>query len=206
MYTPESMRMVDPAAAYALIDRFSFGLLVSPTLEATHLPFILAPTEGEQGALYSHCARANPHWQQLEGQPVLAVFQGPHAYVSPTWYARAPAAPTWNYVAVHVTGTARLVDANVSLGIVEATVRKHEPALLEERTILTDAFRDRLMPGLVGFRIAIEQIEGKEKLGQHRSPADQRGVFRALSRSEDGSDQALAEYMRNTGRGTGEDR
>ena len=205
MYLPDNMRMADRAASHALIETFSFGILCSPSLEATHLPFVLVPEEGPQGTLYSHCARANPHWRELDRKPVLVIFQGPHAYISPTWYAQAPAAPTWNYVAVHVTGTAELLAADESREVIEATVRKHEPALLEEGRVLTEAFREQLMPALVGFRIPIATLQGKEKLGQHRSRADQRGVLQALSRSPDGASRALAEYMRASGRGTGED-
>lgn len=204
MYIPKAMKMVDLATMHDFIGAYGFALVVSADLQATHQPLVLRREEGELGTLYGHFARGNPHWQQLQNQDALAVFSGPHAYISPTWYAAAPNVPTWNYAAVHVTGRVSLLDAEQTLKVLEDTVRQYEPQLLAERRVITDAYRDKLLPAIVGFRLEITHIEGKQKLGQQRDVADQQGVFAALSNSPRLDDQALAAYMATTGIGIGE--
>ena len=203
MYIPKAMRMADLAAQHDFIDAHGFAVVVSADLQATHQPLVLKRDEGEFGVLYGHFARGNPQWERLDGQDVLAIFSGPHAYISPTWYAATPNVPTWNYAAVHVKGRVTLLDAEHTLTVVEDTVRQYEPQLLEERVVITDAYRDKLLPAIVGFRLEITHSEGKQKLGQQRSAADQQGVFAALSASNRPDDQALAQYMARTGLGMG---
>ena len=103
----------DLAALHAFLDDNAFATLISPDPidpHITHLPLLLERARGDFGTLLGHMARANPHWRRLEAQPgVLAVFHGPHAYVSPSWYAAHPSVPTWNYAVVHVHGNARLM-------------------------------------------------------------------------------------------------
>src|SRR5579884_840207 len=114
MYIPKHFAVHDPAWIRAFIDEYRFATLV--TLAdgepfATHLPLLYEPGAGPNGLLRGHMARANPHWKSFEGSIQLAIFTGPHAYVSPTWYETAgPAVPTWNYTAVHAYGKARVVD------------------------------------------------------------------------------------------------
>lgn len=203
MYTPQRSKIESHADIYKLISSYSFGILMTPSLEATHLPFILAQDEGELGTLYSHCAKSNPHWQQLEKKEVLVVFNGPHAYISPSCYEKGPAAPTWNYAIAHVLGIASLVDEATTCHIVDQTVAHNEPQLLTDRKIVTEDFRDQLLPMIVGFKIEIKQMDGKQKLGQHRSPGDQLGVLQYLDSSADYSSRALAQYMRKVQIGTG---
>src|SRR5262245_59160657 len=111
MYLPPSFREDSLQAIHALVHDHSFGLLVSagPSgLDATRVPFLLDPTRGAKGTLTAHMARANDHWRNLEAAgEVLAVFSGPHTYISPTWYTNQKSVPTWNYVEVHAYGRAR---------------------------------------------------------------------------------------------------
>lgn len=153
--------------------------------------------------LYSHCAKANPHWKELENAEVLIIFSGPHSYISPSWYAQAPAVPTWNYAAVHAYGNVTLLNDKQTLEAVEEVVHQYEPALLEERAIITDEFRDKLLAGIVGIKIELSRIDGKLKLGQLRKKEDQEGVYTALSQSNHLADQALAQYMKKLNLGTG---
>ncbi|MBY4677829.1 FMN-binding negative transcriptional regulator [Marinobacterium arenosum] len=204
MYVPGNMQMASTEQAQAFVDQFGFGVLVSEPLQGSHLPFLLNRSEGHSGTLYSHFAKANPHWQDLDGKEVLIIFSGPHSYISPTWYAAAPAVPTWNYAAVHAYGVVRLLDGPRTLEVVEQTVAKYEPELLAKRDILTDAFRDRLLAGIVGFKVELSRLEGKLKLGQHRKPADQQGVWQGLQASDDLQAQALAQYMARVQLGTGQ--
>src|SRR5438477_3101686 len=118
MYVPPHFAESDPAALHAFVERHSFGLLVSQVGGvpfATHLPLLLDRAAGPHGTLVGHVARANPHWRHLAGQTTLAVFAGPHAYISPSWYQAENMVPTWNYTAVHATGPVEVVEDKAAL-------------------------------------------------------------------------------------------
>ena len=194
MYTPPSNRESRPQVLRDLIESYSFGTLVTTRdegLEATHLPLLL-DSEGKR--LRGHMARANRQWQCFGEGPVLAIFQGPHAYISPTFYEADFAVPTWNYVAVHVTGTPRIIDDPASvrslLDYLVAHNDKHGWTMpwQNERA-------DTLLAAIVAFEIDIERLEGKAKLGQNRPPADQQSMARALSTSSRHGDRELANYI-----------
>ena len=202
MYLPSALRMPLPQAQ-ALIEAHPFGVLVGGDLQATHLPLLLDRDEGEFGTLYGHFARANPHWQALEDHRALAIFSGPHAYVSPSWYATRPAVPTWNYAAVHAEGPVERLDGDATAALIERSLAHFEPGLIDDKAILDDAFRDRLLAGIVGFRLPIASLQGKAKLGQQRSGADQAGVAAGLGDSAAPEAQALLRYMHEQALGTG---
>ncbi|MBU2864962.1 FMN-binding negative transcriptional regulator [Reinekea forsetii] len=203
MYTPNRLKINELSDKHDFIEEFGFGLIVSGSLTGTHLPFVLHRNEGDQGVLYAHCAKANPHWKELDNAEVLIVFTGPHSYISPSWYAKAPGVPTWNYAAVHAYGVVALLNRDDTLSAVEEVVHKYEPALLENRNIVTNEYRDKLLAAIVGFKIELTSIEGKIKLGQQRSKEDQQGVYKALSGSSDLEQKALANYMQRLGVGLG---
>src|SRR5207248_822568 len=166
MYVPPHFAESDPATLHAFIERHSFGLLVSQVNGvpfATHIPLLLDRTAGPHGTLLGHVARANPQWREIAGQTALAVFSGPHAYVSPTWYEAEHMVPTWNYVAVHAYGRAQPVeDRDAVLEIVRRSVVVYEAAMPRPWALdPSSTFVDRLLSQIVGFRIEIEQIEGK---------------------------------------------
>src|SRR5262249_7747423 len=153
----------------------------------THLPFLLERTTGPHGVLLGHVARANPHWQGLDGQPVLAVFSGPHAYVSPTWYEAENVVPTSNYVAVHAYGTCRLVDDPDGITpILTASVATFERPMPRPWSLdpSSDFFR-RMVRAVVGFRIEVNRLEGKWKLNQNHPRERREKVARVLEGAED---------------------
>lgn len=200
MYTPASFAENNLATIHDFIDAHSFGILVNQaqTLHASHLPFLLDRQSGEQGMLIGHMARANYQWRDLDQQSVLVVFHGPHAYVSPAWYDVKNSVPTWNYVAVHVTGTSRIVTSRARLlEIVAQTVTKHEserqhPWTLDEAD---PSFIDGLLDAIVGFEIPIEQVEGKWKLNQNHDAERQRRAALGLRHEADDNARAIAELM-----------
>lgn len=197
MYVPPPFRVADRAALHAFVERHSFGLLVSQVEGApfaTHLPFIL---DRETDTLVGHVARANPHWQNLADQTVMVVFSGPHAYVSPTWYESPNTVPTWNYTAAHAYGRATLVeDAAGLLDIVRRSVNHYEAAMPTPWVLPAEgAYVERLLPQIVGFRIAVERWEGKFKLNQNH-PAERREKVRAALAARGGEDAAVAGMMR----------
>lgn len=190
MHVAEKWQMNAASEIQDFIHHHGFGVVISPDFEASHLPLLLEAGEGEQGVLYGHFARANHHWKSAAGN-VLVIFSGPHAYISPSWYQSSPAVPTWNYAAVHAVGVLELTDAASTMQMLDKTASKYEPGLE-----IAAEYRDKLSRGIVGFKITINGLQGKEKLGQHRPAADQAGVAKALCQSDSLESQQLYQYMR----------
>jgi transcriptional regulator len=169
----EFSRYQAPTHELELVRRNPFALLVSggdPPV-ATHTPILLPAGAESLDTLVGHMARANPQWRSLEGE-VLVVFSGPHGYVSPTAYGYTPAVPTWNYAAVHVTGTVELIDdRDETLAVVEHTVQAAE-ALRDEPWDMTSS-RGRfaeLVGGVVAFRVHVRSVRSNFKLSQDMPP------------------------------------
>ncbi|GAC1622984.1 MAG: FMN-binding negative transcriptional regulator [Candidatus Elarobacter sp.] len=188
MYVPPHFRIDDPAEIAAFMRSNAFATLVSVhegAPFATHLP-LLVDGEGASLTLAGHVARANPQWRSLADQESLALFTGPHAYVSPSWYGNAKSVPTWNYAAVHVYGRARLVadPAQVYDTLRRLTEREEgrsaKPWRIES---LPDDYVGTMMEGIVAFTIVPSRVEGKYKLSQNRDRADRETVARELSAS-----------------------
>lgn len=204
MYIPKNLEVKDPLVILELITEYGFGTLISADLTATHLPLIYKPNDDGLGVLFGHFAKANTHWQTAENQRVLVIFQGPHAYISPSWYVTKPAVPTWNYSAVHCYGYLSIIDDNENQQAMAALIDKYEPELLENLDIMPADYQLKLRSGVVGFKIIIDEIQAKEKLGQHRKVEDQKGVFAGLQKSKDLGAVGLRAYMerRNVGKGS----
>lgn len=202
MYTPPRFRVDDPAVLHDLIRKYNFGALISggsQGLVGTHLPFSLDVAPDGSATLISHMARANPQWRDLApGRDVMVVFTGPHTYVSPAWYQEKVTVPTWNYAALHVYGTPRIVeDAEVLRTQVSRLVREHEgPGEDGWDLARAEPIMESLLKAIVGFEIDVSRIEGKMKFNQNRSREDQQGVVRALERSDDSTARAVADIMR----------
>jgi transcriptional regulator len=193
MYIPNHFRETDRNALAELIDANSFGTLITLAEGrpfATHVPFLY---DGAANVLHAHVARANPQWQHLGAtREVLAIFQGPHGYISPTWYSE-PGVPTWNYAAVHVYGTAvTLDDAAATARHVEALAARFEQSNPKP---WTPSYDPKRLAGIVGLEIRITEIQGKLKLSQNRSAADRAGVIAHLTASGTDNDVALARLM-----------
>lgn len=206
MYLPSAFRQDDLAELHAQLQANPFALLTSAGaagVQASHLPLLLEPDEGEFGTLYGHFARANPHWRDLQGgAEALTVFSGPDAYISPGWYpAKAEhgkVVPTWNYIAVHARGPVELIEEPERLlQIVSRLSDQHESGR-ERPWAVSDAPReyiDSMLRAIVGFALPIRRLEGKWKLGQNRSAADQAGVRDGLASSPSPRDRELAARM-----------
>lgn len=203
MYIPKSLEINDSDAIAQLISDNSFGMLLSADLTATHLPFLYEPSVGQFGCLFGHFAKANSHWKAVENQRVLVVFSGPHAYISPTWYAFAPAVPTWNYAAVHCYGVVTLLSDDENYHAMQKLVKTFEPSLLDKPDVMPEDYQAKLRQAVIGFKIVIDDIQGKEKLGQQRKVEDQAGVYQALKQSNNLEAKALASYMEKRELGTG---
>ncbi|HVA37359.1 MAG TPA: FMN-binding negative transcriptional regulator [Candidatus Dormibacteraeota bacterium] len=199
---PSHFRVDDVPTLQDVIERHAFGILVSQrdgAPYATHLPFHLRRGDGERGTLYGHLARANPHWETFAGgDQALAIFQGEHGYVSPSWYEGAENVPTWNYVAVHAYGTPRLIDDEREVQrVLDDLVDVYESPRPQpwRSEVLSRDYLGRMRGAVVAFCLPIARIEGKFKLSQNRTPADRGRVIAALAASQRAEDRALAERM-----------
>ena len=193
MYVPKHFAGEDRAAMDAVIRDNPFGLLVGAldgSPYATHLPFLL---DGDR--LLAHFARANPHWKSIDGKTeMLAVFSGPHAYVSPRWYEAQQAVPTWNYAAVHVYGAPRVIDDPVAVrDLLDRLVGEYEGDAWSLDGQEAD-FTDRMSRAIVAFEMPVDRIEGKFKLSQNRPAEDRKRVADAL---DAGAFADLARLMRD---------
>lgn len=202
MYIPRQFIEHDRDRLFDLMRSNNFGILITVadhTPQITHLPFLIDAEAGPNGVLYGHFARANPHWKTLnEGQPALAIFQGPHCYVSPGWYADQSNVPTWNYTVVHSRGTLELLqEKSAVLDIVSRLTEVHEQGKQNPWQVgNAGKHLDKLLKAIVGFRIRIDTLDGKFKLSQNRSVSDQQGVIGALSNSADAGEYGVAKLMR----------
>ena len=208
MYIPSAFAMNDPAKIAEVIFAHNFGIMVSKddgSLFASHLPFLYKPHLGGNGRLVSHLAKANRHWQLFkQDEEALVIFNGPHAYISPNWYANEVAVPTWNYITVHVYGKPRLMESEAELNaVLEETVAKHESGLPDPwaTSRLPEDLKSKLHQAIVGFEIEITRVEGKFKLGQNRSKEDQEKMVGVLQKATDTESLQLARFMEREFRG-----
>ncbi|MBZ2168830.1 MULTISPECIES: FMN-binding negative transcriptional regulator [Marinobacter] len=196
MYVPNHFREDDSDELRQLIQEHSFGLLIvadEEGIEANHLPFHLSYEGGEApGSLRCHVARSNPVWKRLQdGAKVLVVFQGPDGYVSPSWYATKSetgrVVPTWNYVAVHAEGQARVIEDSAWLHqLLRDLTNRHESGRSEPWGV-EDApadFTEGLVRAIVGIEVSIETLIGKVKASQNQPERNRAGVKAGLEREE----------------------
>jgi len=205
MYVPPAFHEDDLAAVHATMREARLANLVTATAEglvATPLPLFLAPEEGPHGTLYGHLARANPQWKQPSTGDAMALFMGPDAYVSPTWYPSKlehhKVVPTWNYVAVHAYGPVEFFeDADRLLEVVTRLTNLHEQSRPRPWAV-TDApenFIRAQLRGIIGLRLPITRLEGKRKMSQNRSEADRQGVAAGLAGSDRASERDAAKLI-----------
>lgn len=201
MYTPASFELTDITEIQTHIEQHSFATLVSYENDeplASHLPLLLDRSSAPCGQLLGHMAKANSQWKSADGNRVLAVFHGPHAYISPAWYQDQNVVPTWNYTAVHAYGTFRVVDdAEHSLRIVRQYVDIYEAQMPTPwSSDSTEAgFVESLLGGIVSFTIDVDRLEGKQKLSQNHSADRQAGVIQGLRDRNRPGDQDIANLM-----------
>ena len=210
MYQPPHFREDRLEVQHALIRSHPLGLLVTAGpggLMANPIPFLIYPDESEFGTLRAHVARGNPQWRELGSvEECLVVFQGPHSYVSPSWYATkqetGKVVPTWNYVTVHAWGRPRVVEDTAWLRrqIEDLTAsqeqRRAPPWAVDDAP---EPFIAAQLRGIVGIEIPVTRIEGKWKVSQNRPEADRAGVVAGLT-AEGGGAEAMAALVAERGR------
>lgn len=209
LYAPPHFTTEDRAAALAALDRQPFASLVSETADgpfASHLPMLFDAEGGGHGRLIGHIARANPHWKlALPDRPALAIFLGPDAYVSPSWYpsktAEGKAVPTWNYTVVQVRGRLTWIEDPGALRAIVQRLTDRFEAGRPERWQLSDApesYITAMLRGIVGLSLGIDEIIFKQKLSQNRTGEDRSGVITGLADEAGGRAAALRALMLET--------
>ena len=196
MYLRPAFNETDLGRIAAMIEQNSFGTLVThgPNgLLATHVPF-LVKRAGEKLVLTAHLGAPNPQCALLDGGDAMAIFTGPHAYISPLWYRTQPAVPTWDYVAVHIHGKLEAVTEPDEISDILRALAVHDPEKFDLDT-LPDKFRASMIAGIRAFRLPAEGIEAQWKMSQNRSPADRVAVAAALRAQ---GDRAVAELIEAT--------
>lgn len=189
MYLPEQFAVTEPEQLHAIVHAHPFATLISTGssgLTADHLPLLLFPDEGACGVLHGHIARANPLWQDGEGE-ALAIFHGPHAYITPSWYPakreHGRVVPTWNYQVVHAHGRLRFIDDPEWIeSTVDALTQRFERHRSKPWT-LDEAPRDYLAAmcrAVVGIELVLTSLSGKHKASQHRPQAERANICAGL--------------------------
>lgn len=202
MYIPKQFEVNDPKQIIEIIRKHSFGILFSQEnglSSASHLPFLIEESENSELYLLGHMAKSNNQWGESIND-VLVVFQGPHTYISPTWYQEENTVPTWNYVAVHVYGELIVIDNKDELSdLIEKTVDYYESNFETPwRTNLETEYNDKLLNVIVGFKIKVKRFEGKWKLNQNHSVERRQKVIHALRMNCDENSKGIANLMEAT--------
>ncbi|WP_019240442.1 MULTISPECIES: FMN-binding negative transcriptional regulator [Bacillus] len=198
MYIPKHFEINDSNIIYDFIERYGFATLFSQhngEPYATHLPLLLSK---DKSTLYGHFARPNKQWEDAENQQVLVVFQGPHCYISPSWYETTKAVPTWNYVAIHLYGKMEILeDDKVIFDSLNESVNKYEspesPYSLNE---VEPRFIEGMSKGIVAFKIKITKVEAKAKLSQNHPMERQKLIIEQLERTSNQDNIEIASLMR----------
>jgi transcriptional regulator len=202
VYVPAHFASDDRAAIARLLHDHPFATLVTPATPeplVTHLPLLRVADCEPHGTLIGHFARANPHVQGAGAAESIAIFHGPHAYVSPSWYAEpAGAVPTWNYAVVHAHGTLELArEPAETRAILDALIQRFESGRADPWQLGLDRPRlDAMVAAIVGFRMKVRRLDVKFKLSQNRSAEDRRRVARALEAEGCAEADATAAWMR----------
>ncbi len=205
MYMPPHFHSRDTAQAIDLIRAYPFSTLISNDDDGfpfvSHLPLHLEQREGGQMVLLGHCAKPNHHWRYLQHRPkALVSFMGPHAYMTPRVYPDLARVPTWNYLAVHCTVQATLIDdAQDKDRLMKKLIGDHDPAYIAQWKDLGTDYQHKMLAGIVAFELQVLDLQCKIKLIQHRKESHQK--LRAVYAAGNENEQALGQWMDRIGIG-----
>ncbi|SNT49098.1 negative transcriptional regulator, PaiB family [Bacillus sp. OK838] len=198
MYIPSHFKVEDDEIIYNIIQEYGFATFFSQHEGepfAIHIPLMI---DEDKEYLYGHFARANPQWKDIHNQNVLAIFHGPHCYISSSWYESNQAVPTWNYLAVHVYGEVEIVEDDELKESLSDLVKKYEvPDSAYQLDEVDARYLEGMTKGVVGFKIKIKKIEGKAKLSQNHSIERRELVIQELEKFESEDERKIASYMKD---------
>ncbi len=199
MYSPNYNHLDSRPELLAFLRANNFPILVTGTggvLHASHLP-VTIHENGEQIVIDMHMAKSNPQWKEFFDDEVMLIFTGPHAYVSPRWYADAERVPTWNYTAVHAYGVPQIhSDRQAKADSQRRLIESLDPAWLPKHDALSRKYVDRMLEGIVNFSIPVARIETRWKLSQNRGRQEMELIAAALEASGESGARELAALTR----------
>jgi len=199
MYSPPYNQPEGRTELLSFLRANNFPILVTGTggvLHASHLP-VTVHERGEQIVIDMHMAKNNPQWKEFFDEEVLVIFAGPHAYVSPRWYADQERVPTWNYAAVHAYGLAKInPDRDAKAASQRRLIESLDPQWLPKHDGLRQEYVDQMLNGIVNFSIAVTRIEARWKLSQNRGRREMELIAAELDKSQDSGERALAALTR----------
>jgi transcriptional regulator len=201
MYVPPHFKNDHIDQVRDFIGKNSFGILVNQTdagLWATHIPLELDLNEQSKDILTGHISKGNPQWKNFsDNARVLAIFSGSHSYISSSWYDHENV-PTWNYIAVHVYGTIKIIEGDKLRHALKKLVDKYEKGSAHPVSIehMSEKFLQKEMNGIVGFEIEIDEIQSAYKLSQNRDSENHANIIRKLQKKGDPDSLAIAEQMK----------
>lgn len=200
MYVPKLFAVEDLERLHNFMEEFNFATIVTERdgeLTASHIPFLLDRSVEPYGVLRAHIAIRNPQIKDLQsGSKALVIFQGPHTYVSPSWYVNPENVPTWNYTVIHAYGVPKIGNKAAMIALLKDLTAKHEGSFERPWDFDPNAeWVQKLLMDIVAFEIKIEKLEGKFKLNQNRKPEDREAVIQTLSGSEHPLQKAVADLM-----------
>lgn len=201
MYIPNHYVEDDTQKLAGFMKAHSFGVMVNVVDGkpwGTHLPFVVTEKEGKV-VLTSHMARANDSWKELRTeQDLLVIFQGPHAYISPSLYEKKQNVPTWNYIAVHAYGKPRIIsDHTEVISVLEAMILTYEESYFAQWKELSQDYVSKMVKGIVAFEIEVTQLQGKYKLSQNKTQHEQRNIITKLEKEDDSVISGVAGFMKD---------
>ncbi len=203
MYIPKFFLEENEEKILAFMGEFNFATVVTSQQDfptATHLPFIIEK-RGDKIILSAHLAKANLHWKQFENSDTLVIFQEPHAYISPLLYGETPNVPTWNYVAVHAYGQAKIFDESENLALLEKQVEAFDEKYFQtDWRKISDDYKINLAKSVVAFEIEVKDLQAKKKLNQNKPGQSAENVIEAFEKSGRDNEKLIAEYMKEVHR------
>lgn len=200
MYINKDNRHEDPAEMEAFVQQNGFAILISQVDGrpwATHIPLMLSHDADGKAILSGHVSKANGQWKSIEGQEILAIFSGPHAYISSSWYDHENVS-TWNYTAVHAYGRARLVTGEELAQALSKLTDHYEQQSEKPVSVagMSPGYFESQVRGLVGFEIAVTEFQAVRKLSQNRDDANHAQIVEQLEKRGDAQSVAIAEEMK----------
>ena len=199
MYIPSNYSMQDHASIIAFMQQYSFAIIVSSkeeVIQANHLPFVVEETQGRL-TLTSHFAKANDQWKQIEEKEVMVIFSEPHAYISPKHYNSKLSVPTWNFIAVHAYGKAKLIhDDDRTFKELEKMINNYDLDYRKQWDELPSEYKNNMRKGIVMFEIEVTRLEAKNKQSQNKADDERQRILTAMENSPVGSERELAVWMR----------
>ena len=199
MYIPRINLETDRDKIVAFMKQFSFATIITAKDNfpiATHLPFLVTIRD-DNVILTSHFAKANEHWADIENNKILVIFSEPHAYISPKNYEKGLNVPTWNYVSIHAYGQGKLIaETDKAFEVLEATIDNYEISYRQQWENLPKDYKLKMLKGIVAFEVVVTELQGKKKLSQNKTAAEQQKIIDSLAKSNNSNEKLIADYMR----------